>query len=291
MGRDAWPMPQHKALTANSWRLQPPEVLNLLEKLRQSGTPLDEYLDNDFYRGVTTGLNKAFVIDSATRERLIQKDARSAEIIKRWIRGRDIDRWQINIPDQHVIFTRRGIDIDEYPAIKEYLTNFKERLEPGTPKGRKSGAYKWYEIQDSTSYYEEFEKPKIVYPDIAKSPEFAYDTRGVYGGNTMYIMPTKDLSMLGILNSSVVEFFYTQTSSTIRGDYLRFIATYISRIPIPQPSDPTPIETLVRRILAAKAADPAADVSALEAEIDRLAYQLYGLTEDEIAIIEETTEA
>jgi hypothetical protein len=97
--------------------------------------------------------------------------------------------------------------------------------------------------------------------------------------------------MLGILNSSVVEFFYTQTSSTIRGDYLRFIATYISRIPIPQPSDPTPIETLVRRILAAKAADPAADVSALEAEIDRLAYQLYGLTEDEIAIIEETTEA
>lgn len=89
-----------------------------------------------------------------------------------------------------------------------------------------------------------------------------------------------------VLNSKVTFWFYTKISTQIRGDFVRFIGQYVSRIPIPQIPTPNPIESLVTHILEAKAADPDADVAALEAEIDQWVYQLYGLTAEEIAIIE-----
>jgi hypothetical protein len=283
----AWPQPQETLDAKRGWALVRPEVLALVENLRDSGTPLGEYAENGFYRGVTTGLNRAFVIDGATRDQIISEDAESAEIIKPWLRGRNIDRWRIDFEAQYVIFTRRGIDVDQYPAIKEHLSQFKERLMPGTDKGRKPGKYEWYEIQDTTAYYAEFEKPKIIYPDIAKRPEFAYDTSGAYGGNTIYILPTEELYLLGILNSLVVEFFYNQISSTIRGDYLRFIASYMERVPIPKPTEPQreAIEALVRKLLDAEGQGP--HVEEWERELNALVYQVYGLTDDEIAIVEE----
>jgi len=261
-------------------------VLALLEKLRLSGTPLGEYVGGRFYRGVTTGLNKAFVIDQATRDQLIAEDPRCAEIIKPWIRGRDIDRWRVDWPGLYLIFTRRGIDIDCYPAVRHYLAQFKKRLMPGVPGGRKPGNYEWYEIQDTTDYYVEFEKPKIVYPDIAVEPEFAYDATGAYGGNTMYILPTDELYLLGVLNSSVVEFFYNQISSTIRGDYLRFIATYMEQVPIPDvtPAQRAAIKVLVRKLLDAEGQGP--QVAEWERELNALVYELYGLTAEEIGIVE-----
>ena len=132
-----------------------------------------------------------------------------------------------------MIFLRRGVEIEDYPVLKAYLSQFKKQLTPGIAGGRKEGNYQWYEIQDNTAYYPEFEKPKIVYPDIAVSPQFAYDESGAYGGNTMYIVPTKEMWLLGLLNSKAVFWFYTKTSTQIRGGFVRFIAQYVSQIPIP----------------------------------------------------------
>jgi adenine-specific DNA-methyltransferase len=283
--REGWPQPQ-RSLRRDGWVLERPEVLALVEKLHRSGVPLGKYVDGRFYRGVTTGLNKAFVIDQATRDQLISEDRRSAEIIKPWIRGRDIDRWRVDWPGLYLIFARRGIGIDRYPAVRHYLTQFKKRLMPSVPGGRKPGNYEWYEIQDTTDYYAEFEKPKIVYPDIAVEPEFAYDTTGAYGGNTMYILPTDELYLLGVLNSSVVEFFYNQISSTIRGDYLRFIATYMEQVPIPDaaPAQRAAIESLVRKLLDAEGQGP--QVAEWEQELNALMYELYELTEEEVDVVE-----
>lgn len=207
VAHEGWPQPQ-RSLRREGWALERPEVLALLEKLRHSGTSLGEYVDGKFYRGIVTGLNKAFVIDQATRDRLIAADPRSAEIIKPWLRGRDVKRWRMDWAGLYVIFTRHEIDIDQYPVVREYLTQFKDRLMPGGPNGRKPGSYKWYEIQDSIDYYAEFEKPKIVYPDIAKRCEFTFDKQGFYGGNTIYFIPLAKLALLGILNSQTTEFFY-----------------------------------------------------------------------------------
>src|SRR5690606_17466112 len=137
--------------------------------------------------GVLTGLNAAFVIDEATRNELIAADPRSADVIKPWLRGRDVKRWAVEWDGLYVIFTRRGIDIDQYPAIKAYLAQYRERLEPGKKGGRKPGSYKWYEIQDSVAYYEKFDKPKIIWPDIAKAPTFAYDSGGFFTDTTTYM--------------------------------------------------------------------------------------------------------
>ncbi|CAG0976982.1 Modification methylase PaeR7I [Anaerolineae bacterium] len=280
-----WQQPQN-SLDRGGWALMQPDLLALLEKLKKSGKPLGEYVNGAIYRGIVTGFNEAFVIDAATRDRLIAEDAKSAEIIKPYLRGRDIKRWRVESADLYVIFTRRGVDIERYQAIRRHLTQYRMRLIPGGTNGRKPGPYKWWEIQDNIAYYREFDKPKIVWPDIAKRPEFAFDRTGAYGGNTMYIIPVVDYYFLGILNSNVMDYYYNQISSTIRGDFLRFIDSYVRQIPIPTTADSMKqqIEAVVLSLLDVKGQGSA--VPELEARLNALVYQAYGLTDTEIALIE-----
>jgi adenine-specific DNA-methyltransferase len=283
-----FPMPV-KSLKREGWILGQGETLRLMEKLRGAGTPLGEYVKGRFYYGIKTGFNEAFVIDAATRDRLIAEDPKSAELIKPWLRGRDIKKWRAEWAGLYVIFTRRGTDINKYRAIKRHLERFRADLEPkkseNDKRGRKPGPYEWFEIQDNIAYYQEFEKQKIVYPDIAQAPEFTYDTSGSFVGNTAYIIPTGEVWLLALLNSKCFWWFYIHVSSTIRGGFVRFIAQYMEQFPIPPATTPerAPITSLAQAILA----DPdSQDVPRLEAEIDQLVYGLYGLDEREIAIIE-----
>jgi len=211
------------ALKEDSWTLERPEVLALMDKLRKKGTPLGEYVRGRFYRGVLTGLNEAFVIDDATRQRLIEEDPNSADIIKPWLRGRDIRKWKAHWAGLYVIFTRRGIDIDRYPAIKRHLEQFREDLEPKPSprqkRGRKPGPYKWFEIQDNIAYYAEFERPKIVYPNIAKTNIFAFDSSGILTNQKCFIIPTDDLCLLAILNSKLGTRWFFSTLPLLRGGF------------------------------------------------------------------------
>lgn len=102
----------------------------------------------------------------------------------------------------------------------------------------------------------------------------------------MYLIPTNEKWLLALLNSSLIFWFYTKISSKIQSDFVRWIAQFISQIPIAKPTDATQIEKPVEQVLASKRANPQADTSALEKEIDQLVYQLYGLTEEEIRIVE-----
>ena len=279
-------MPQ-SALTVDGWRLTSPDALNLLEKLRSVGKPLGEYVKDRFYRGITTGLNEAFVVDSETRDQLIAEHPNSTEVLKPFLRGRDVKRWQIEDTGLYLCYVGWGLPIEEYPAIYAHLKGFEGKLKrrPEVEQGR----VPWYALSRYASdYWQEFEKFKIVYPDIAVSPQFAYDERGAYGGNTMYIVPTEEMWLLGLLNSKAVFWFYTKTSTQIRGGFVRFIAQYVSQIPIPtiQPAQKALIGEIVNQILDAKHTNPDADVSELENEIDQIVYLLYGLTPEEIKIVE-----
>ncbi|QJW90755.1 class I SAM-dependent DNA methyltransferase [Spirosoma taeanense] len=283
-----------ESLQDEGWQLTNVAVQRLMAKLRKGGMPLGEYVEGKIYYGIKTGLNEAFVIDAATKDRLIAEDPRSANVIKPFLAGRDIKRYQTPKVDKHLIFTRRGINIEYYPAILRHLEQFKERLMPcpkdwkGDWKGRKAGTYKWYEIQDAVDYYKEFEKPKLMLPDIAVKNQVIHDETGSYSVNTAYIIASDDKSLLAILNSSVVLYFYASITSSIRGGYLRFIRQYLEQIPIPAMTEAQrySLEVVADRIMTAKATDPIADTSALEAEVDRLVYALYGLTDEEIAIVE-----
>jgi|GEM_PF-2548251 len=104
--------------------------------------------------------NTLMSIDRPTRDRLIAEHPSSGEVLKPFLRGRDVKRWRVDYQDLWLIFTRRGTDIKNYPAIHDYLMLFKDRLTPGIPGGRKPGSYQWYEIQDNIAYWEEFERSK-----------------------------------------------------------------------------------------------------------------------------------
>jgi hypothetical protein len=112
------------------WNLGTDSEQQLLEKIKNAGIPLSEYVKGRIYRGVLTGLNEAFVIDEATKERLILEDPHSAEVIKPFLAGKDIKRYQLPKSEKYLIFTRRGTDINSYPSIKNHLLQFKKQLMP-----------------------------------------------------------------------------------------------------------------------------------------------------------------
>ncbi len=277
------------ALKAEGWNLERPDVLALMEKLRKAGKPLGEYVEGKLYYGIKTGLNEAFVIDEATRQQLIAADPKSADLIKPWLRGRDIRKWKAEWAGLYVIFTRRGTDIEQYPAIKRHLEQFRKDLEPkksdSDKQGRKPGTYKWFEIQDNIAYFEEFEKPKITWRHFTTVPEFIYDESAYFSNDKSYVLPADDLALLGILNSRVTNFFIGQISPPVRGGFMEMRIIFMEQLPIPSTTDAqkTSIIERVQKILA----DPDSPaVPRLEAEIDMLVDELYGLTNAEIALVE-----
>jgi hypothetical protein len=192
-------------LAPEAWSLKSDEEATVFAKLVKAGKPLGDYVERRIFYGIKTGLNDAFVIDSETKRRLIAKDKRSADLIRPLLGGEDIRRYIFNPKDQWIIFSRRGVNIDRYPAIRNHLAQWKEDLTPKKDKnakrGRKPGRYEWYEIQDDVAYYEVFDGPKLIFPDIAKGPRFCLDLDGYYLANTAYCLGTEDRYLLGILNS------------------------------------------------------------------------------------------
>ncbi|MDQ7033612.1 MAG: TaqI-like C-terminal specificity domain-containing protein [Anaerolineae bacterium] len=304
------------ALDKKGWSLAHPEEQRLLDKLKNCGVPLGDYVDGKIYRGVLTGLNEAFVIDRSKRDELIRQDPKSAELIKPFLAGRDVKRYQQPQSDKFLIFTRRGVNIDDYPTIKAYLEQYKEHLTPkpmgykGKWNGRKAGRYQWYEIQDTVAYYEEFEKPKIVFPDIAKESRMTFDTQHTFFGNTVYFIPLNDLYLLALLNSKLIWFYFKNVATVLgnadKGGRLRWFSQDTTQIPIRKLDLNNPSEkaqhdklvALVEKMLALKAEyaelekslndrrhEVKESIERTDKAIDGLVYQLYGLTDEEIAIV------
>ncbi|CCH51848.1 Modification methylase PaeR7I Short=M.PaeR7I [Fibrisoma limi BUZ 3] len=282
------------SLQDGGWVLSDASVQNLLTKLRKTGKPLCEYVQDKIYYGVKTGLNEAFVINAETRDRLIAEDPRSAEVIKPFLAGRDIKRYQTPKAEKFLIFARRGIQIEDYPAILKHLETYREELMPkpkgfsGKWNGRKAGTYNWYEIQDAVDYFPEFEKPHIIAPTTTKESSCIWDESGIYFNEKTTIVATANKYVLGIMNCRTTNFVMQQISSTKQNGYFEYKPVYISQIPIPDISADAqaPFIEKVDAILAAKRDNPKADTSALEAELDQMVYALFALTPEEIVIVE-----
>jgi hypothetical protein len=277
-----------RELTADGWRLDGGRFQRLLEKLRASGATLRDYVGAPVYRGISTGLNEAFVIDGNSRDRLISEHGSSVELIKPYLRGKDVGRWRISRPDLWIIFTRRGVDINLYPAILNHLSQFRSKLTPGVPGGRKPGSYHWYEIQDNIAYWQEFEQTKIVSTKVSIQPTFALDDERHYLGNTSYLVNggADPNYILGLLNSKLFHCYAKAVFVEKQNGWYEVQPASLEVFPIAKTSDTSVVSNLVLGILTAKAQNPAADVSALEAEIDQRVYALYGLTAEEIRIVE-----
>jgi len=303
----AAPMPP---LTRDAWFIGGDAEHRLKQKIEAIGKPLREW-DVNIYYGIKTGLNEAFIIDTATRQRILDacKDAaerqRTEAIIKPILRGRDIKRYTYEWKGLWIIgtFPALRLDIDDFPALKKYfLDNFDIRqLEQSGKKypnlgfdARKKTNNKWFETQDQIAYYAEFEKEKVVWQELAQGSQFALDEEGrFFVSNTAYIMTGTHLRyLLGYLNSRLNEITYSRWYCTKLGSSgTRWLNQHVLSIPVP-PITPenqslvSQIEALVDAILARKRGSPNADTRDLERAIDDIVYRLYDLTPDEIRLVE-----
>jgi methylase of polypeptide subunit release factors len=291
------------------WGIASPPLRRILDALLARGRPLGELVREPVHRGILTGRTSAFVIGRAARDALVLADPASAHLFKPVLRGQDLGSFHQRDAGLFLIFARRGIDIDAYPAVRAHLERFRASLEPRDPDapsgvGRKPGRYRWFEIQDAASYFPAFDEPKIVWPDIARRPRFSIDERGRYLTNLGYFLPSKDRALLAVLASRPLWFVLSQISLPLgeRRGLVRYrlFARFIERLPVPT-LDATTEERLAdlacklgelcraRAEAAEDIAEISARIAALEEEIAEHVARSFGLDAGELRVIEEVT--
>ncbi|HEU5116352.1 MAG TPA: DNA methyltransferase [Isosphaeraceae bacterium] len=257
---------QRSRLTEDSWSLEPEGVVALLSKIDRHGIPLSEYASMKPYRGILTGFNEAFLIDSDTRKNLISHDPACEPLIKRYVRGQDIVRWSAGWEGLWMIamkssgdhpwpWAEAGEDAERifqatYPSLHRHLKGY----EPQLRKRQDQGHY-WWELR-SCAYWYRFEEPKIFYQDITWQPRFNIDTNGTLSNNTVYFLPTSDLWVLATFNSPAAWAYSWRRAQHGKDEALRFFTTYVEGFPIPSPTDEArgDCETAVRRLVQIAAA-------------------------------------
>lgn len=281
-------------LNKDRWILEDPALVRLFNRLMEHGTKLKEQVENRIFMGVKTGFNEAFVIDQAKRGELIDEDPRSGELIKPWLRGRDIKRWRPEWAGLYIIAIQnsgdadannpwsdakseaeaRGIFKENYPAIYDHLIWWEPQLHKRQDQGRF-----WWELR-ACAYYAEFARPKIVWGDISRSMRFAWDTSGAFMANTGYIATGTPLWLVATLNSQIAEFLMCRITNAIRGGYFRLIYQFMSQLPVVTPSAAIG-ENLNNLVQSAIRSSDTAN----EDEINDLIAQVYSLTPNELTLI------
>jgi len=303
-----------KNLSEDAWFIGNDDEQKLKEKIERIGKPLKDW-DVNIYRGVLTGLNEAFIIDSAKRQEILDncKDdderRRTEAIIKPILRGRDIKRysyewaglWVIFIPwhfplhnDTTIQGASNKAELEfqrQYPTIYNHLLEFKEKL---IKRNREETGirYEWYALQRcAATYYPEFEKEKVVWTPVNSEYSFTIIPEGIYFVNSVFMCTGPTIKLFcSVFNSKLIRYYLTFLFSN-EEVYTYASKENITKLPIPPiTSSNQPIvsliELLVDKILAAKKDNPHSDTTEWEKEIDQLVYQLYELTEEEIKLIE-----
>jgi len=279
-------------LNYDNWNFKINTTIAILDKIRSESTLLKEYINDEVYFGIKTGLSKAFIIDAKTYEKMIKSDPNSNEVVKPFLKGNDVRRYALNFKNKYIILTKIGVQIQKYPAVLEWLLQFKSELENRWDKGNV-----WYELRTCT-YYDLFTKPKLIYGAITTQPRFTIDYKGYYANNANFFIPSTDKNLLGILNSKLGWFLIANTCTKLRGGY-QLIWKYFGNVPIIKKRSPE-LEKMVDEMLklhdALSSTTEKSDesehlktkITALDKKIDELVYRLYELTPEEIAIIERT---
>ena len=305
-----------RSVSKEGWTLARREEINILEKMKNIGVQLEIYINKQIYYGVKTGLNEAFVINEDTRNKLISHNSRNADLIKPFVVGDDIRKYQIN-QDKFLILIPKGwtnlksefaSDRWEwfranYTAIADYLKPFSNKAEKRYDKGDY-----WWELR-TCDYYSKFENSKIIYPIIAKESRFSLDEMGLFSNDKTFIIPFRNLYLLALLNSKLIWLFLKRLCSVLgdpdKGGRLELRDVHLKLLPIRTIDFNNSIEKakhdrivqLVEQMLAlhqqfAEAKTPPQksmlqkQINVCDRQIDQLVYELYELTAEEIAIVE-----
>ena len=281
------------------WAILSSAELNLKRKIEDVGKPLKDWnIDINF--GIKTGCNEAFIIDEAKREELVTQDPKSAEIIKPLLRGRDIERYYPKQAGLYLLATGYDLDIPKrYPTIYEHLETIGEQIESGKIKAKGKGLFNrddqgenWWNLR-ACAYYSEFDKERVVWGNIAYHSTFCYAAPGefIIAPANLLASESNDIKyLLACMNSKIFNWEFTRLGIPL-GYAFEWKKLYVELIHVPPIIDRNreiveKIEDLVEQIFIAKRTDPNTDTTELENEVDKLVYELYNLTPNEIAIVE-----
>jgi hypothetical protein len=243
-------------------------------KIEAVGKPLKDW-DISINYGIKTGFNDAFIISGEKRQELIKQDPKSAEIIRPILRGRDIKRYGYDFADLWLINTHNGIEekgikpinVDDYPAIKKHLDKYYPELKKRADKGKTP-----YNLRNC-AYMEDFYKQKIVWSDISTEPSFASVDEAIFFNNTCYMMTNAPLAILGILNSTIIEWYFPKIATDLGSGGTRYFKQFVELLPIP--NDISIFQAIEKKLKLHKFGD-----------IDKILYDMYNLTQKEINAIE-----
>ena len=292
-------------LDVNSFTFADEKVMNLKKKIERIGKPLKDW-DVNIKRGITTGLNEAFIIDNETKEELCRKDPKNAEILKPILRGRDIKRYGYNFAGLYLLFIpwhfplhkdssvsgaskRAEIEFGkQYPYIYNHLLKYKEKLLMRN-KSETGIRYEWYALQRcANTYYFEFAKDKIIYGQFQDSSEFSYCEPNIFLSSNEYMIcgNYNRKYFLGILNSKLPHWFLSKIGNTLSENSNISQKSVFINLPIPHISkeNKKPFIEIVDKILIDKKLGK--DTQELENKIDLMVYKLYELTYEEVKIVD-----
>ncbi|MGI5845960.1 MAG: Eco57I restriction-modification methylase domain-containing protein [Alphaproteobacteria bacterium] len=264
---------QVMTFTKEPWVILSPIEQSIKAKIEKYGTPLKDW-DISINYGIKTGCNEAFIISKEKKDELITKDPKSAEIIRPILRGRDIKRYGYEFADLWLIATHNGykdvprVDINKYPAVKEWLNSHWEKISKREDKGDTP-----YNLRNC-AYLDDFNKPKIIYQELSQGSRFAIDNHGKYFiSNTAYLLTGKHLHyLLRFLNSKIIEFVFRNYYSISMGTGLRWLNQYVITLPIIIPSKEVEKELL----------------SLSELNIEKYIANLYHLSDSEMQFISDS---
>ncbi|HEB9354687.1 TPA: class I SAM-dependent DNA methyltransferase [Campylobacter coli] len=301
-----------KSLSKENFTFSDESTNSLKAKIERIGTPLKEWQGLNIYRGILTGYNEAFIISTEKRNEILEncKDEaekeRTAKLIRKMLRGRDIKRysyewaglWIIFIPwhfpnvEKPKTMLENEQDLKEqYPSLYKHLLSHKERLSKRN-KEETGIRYEWYCLQRwGANYYQEFEKEKIVWASVGHI-EHSFIPKDMLLQDTNYFFSTSNRYLLGILNSKPITYYLADIQTPLGNTgAFRNYKYNIEKLPIPKINSKNQkiadeLVNSVDEILKAKEQDKNANTQELENKINSLVYKLYNLTEDEIKIIE-----
>jgi len=273
--------------TAEPWHIESLEERALLSRLERDYPTLGEVIETRWSRGVVTGFNEAFVIDEATRDRLISEEPGATTLIRPFVKGRDLVPYGPPDVERWILLVDRGTSLDDLPRVRTHLAAFRPQLEPrperwsgGKWPGRKPGAYAWYELQDPVVPLAKNRAPRILYQDIQTVPLASLDRTGdMIPDTTVWILPSTDLVLLAILNSPLYGWIAQRRFMPALNGAVRPKLAYMQRLPIPagSPALRARIEALVEQRIAE-------GTNHRDAAIAELVAQLYELTPAERAL-------
>ena len=275
----------------NSWGILSVIEKSIKAKIGCKGVPLKDWNVN-IYRGVITGFNEAFIITKQTRDQLVADDPKSVEIIRPILRGRDIKRYHYEFADLYLIttFPSLNYDIDKYPAVKKHFLDIGiERLEQTGKtyvingeivRARKKTSNKWFETQDSISYWDDFRKQKIVYREISDAMDACIVEPDIYLNNKCYILTGEHLKyLICIFNSQLFTKIILNNTNLTGGKGYGFLGNV--HIPIPNEQCESKFERLYELLINSGTENQ----EKIELSINEAVFSLYDLTDEEKATV------